>query len=126
MGWFEGSSTRTPTTLNSCTWSPAPLLAMCDHFRDARVCPNGCCHSTAQWEATRTLQGGNCARQSEASGLPAEERSQPGLNQGRVQPHGQRGDLACGFLRSCARFRVALPDQRRDDLLDQAELSVCG
>src|SRR5919202_1648981 len=97
MGWFEGISTRTPTTSSSRT--PSPYLP----YRAGATGP-GTLEIDLRGSGRRALQGAG--------------------DQGGVQPHAQRGDLPGRLVRKPGRLRPALATQRRHDLLDQARLAV--
>src|SRR5829696_77113 len=134
IGWFTGSSTRTPTTRSSFTLAASPTPDLPDRRytvpvdgavgwvgRGAPVQPPSSARSPARV----------CRRPSRPAYLDgpksaAELGAQPGPDERRVQPDRQRGELADGLLGAAARLGVALAHQRRDDLLEEADLPIRG
>src|SRR5437764_14554714 len=100
MGWFPGSSTRTPTTVSSFTCTPLDASNVCR-------------------EPTPAPRAASNRRRS-----AAELRAQADPHEGGVQPHRQARELPGDLVRPAASLRVPLPDQGRDHLLDQSELAL--
>src|SRR5436305_5904965 len=98
IGWLEGSSTRTPTTVSSFT----------RHSAGARD-PN---YTAAP--VTEPLK------------LAAEKGAQPGLHQDRVQSHRQRPELPRDLFSATARLRISLSHKGCDDLLHEAYFTIGG
>src|SRR4051812_8166122 len=109
MGWFDGNSTRTPTTLISCTFAVTALLVA-----ERR----GTGHGDLRIPERLSVTVPRCALNTRATGtlflwfeprrLATEQGPQACLDQSRVQAHGQRCDLPRRLFRASARFRVAL------------------
>src|SRR3954464_7948313 len=113
MGWFDGNSTRTPTTLISCTFAVTALLVA---ERLSVTLPR--CAQDTRATGTRFPGRSNQER------LAAEQRPQACLDKSRVQAHRQRRDLPRRLFRASARLWVALAHERGDDLFDETELAV--
>src|SRR4051794_12682810 len=100
IGWLLGSSTRTPTTFSSRTAAPF-------------VSPTSPCTVHA-------------AGPSRCFALPSERLPQPDADQRRVQPLGQRGELAHRLVGAVAGGRATAAVKRRHQLREQAGLPVGG
>src|SRR4051795_12784567 len=97
IGWLDGSSTRTPTTVSSCTALSRPLADAPNYTGRA---------------AERVLRSS------------PKLRTQSGLHERRVQLHRQRRELTGDLFRPPPGFRIALPNERRHDLLDETDFAV--
>src|SRR3954447_3457346 len=136
IGWLLGSSTRTPTTLRS----PPARLRVARRSRPVRpppprraTRPSGCFPPILH--GTRTL-GTERHTMPVSGAYPGNDRrtacrvsasasvAQARPHQGRVQPLGQRLQLARRLRGARPRRRVVLAHQRRQQLREETHLAV--
>src|SRR5688572_23045268 len=111
IGWFPGSSTRTPTTRSSCTVRLPRLRA-----RRRRPAAGGVVTGSREGGGSGLLHG---TPESGAQQIP-----EPRFEQCRVQLRGQPGELPELLRGAGPGLLRAGPQDRRDELLDQAGLAL--
>src|SRR3954454_22180976 len=114
IGWFPGSSTRTPTTRSSCT----VRLPQLPPGGDGRTVLSGTRRTGRRGSPTRRPTCSRYAR------LWTEEISEARLQQGGVQLRGERREFPQLLRGARPGLLRARPQQRRHQLLDQPRLPV--
>src|SRR5581483_1261220 len=72
------------------------------------------------------LDATRCTEAERAVSGAADDLAQADLDERRVQPDGQRGELPHGLLGARLGLAAALPDHRFDDLREQPDLAFGG
>src|SRR6476469_2779551 len=121
IGWFPGSSTRTPTTRSSCTvrlLSCGPDMGMGGVVRR----PAEAADEDGGGVGTSVGLGLRPVHGTPDSG--AQEIPEPRLQEGGVQLRGEPGEVAQLLRGPGPRLLRAGAQHRRDQLLDQARLTL--